>query len=79
MLRNIQQFGDDKGIVLTRDMLEHLAVTETVDISFEDGRIVITAPREEATAVPRRKQSFREAADATLEQYDKALKRLAKS
>lgn len=77
MLRNIQQFGDNKGIVLTRDMLEHLGVMETVDVSFEDGRIVLAAPREETTAVPLRKQSFREAADATLEQYDEALKRLA--
>jgi antitoxin component of MazEF toxin-antitoxin module len=77
VLRNIQQFGDDKGIVLTREMLEHLGVTETVDVSFEDGRIVLAAPRE--AAAPRRRQSFREAADATLEQYDEALKELAKS
>lgn len=73
MTRSLQKLGNSKGLVMTRTMLEHLGVTDAVELSMEQGRIVITAPQEHA---PRR-QSFEEAKDATFAQYDDALRRLA--
>ncbi len=73
MTRTLQRIGNSKGLVLTRTMLEHLGVTDAVEVTLEEGRIVITAPHGPA---PRR-QSFEEAKDATFDQYDSAMKRLA--
>jgi len=78
MLRNLQKFGNSRGIILTSDMLDHLGVETSVDITLEAGKIVITAPAAGAVVSRRRRQSFREAADATLKQYDIALENLAK-
>ncbi|BDI28103.1 hypothetical protein CCAX7_001540 [Capsulimonas corticalis] len=74
MTRTLQKIGNSKGLIITRDMLQHLGVSDEVEVAFEAGRIVISAPIVEA---PRRRQSFEEAADATFIQYDEALRRLA--
>lgn len=74
MTRTLQKVGNSKGLVLTRVMMDHLGVTDAVEISMEQGRIVITAPQGIA---PSRRQSFEEAKDATFAQYDDALRRLA--
>lgn len=73
MTRSLQKVGNSKGLVMTRTMLEHLGVTDAVEVLIEEGRIVITAPQGPA---PRR-QSFEEAKEATFAQYDAAMRRLA--
>lgn len=72
MTRQLQKIGNSKGIVLTRTMLEHLGIEETIEITMEEGRIVLTAPQ-----ISLRRQSFDEARNATIEQYGEALQRLA--
>ena len=58
-------------------MLSHLGAEDVVDIAFEAGKLVITAP-ERGSVAPRRRQSFHEAAASTMSQYDIALANLAK-
>jgi hypothetical protein len=55
-------------------MLDHLGVTDAVEVTMEEGRIVITPPK---GALPVRRQSFDEAAESTFSQYDTAMERLA--
>ena len=73
MTRLLQKMGYSKGVVLTRARLNHLGVTDKVEVLIEHGQIRITAPQGHA---PRR-QSFEEAKAATFVQYDEALQRLA--
>ena len=75
MRRNLIEIGGNRALVLSRDMLEHLGVADAVDVAFEEGRIVLTpaVPKD----APARTQSFTEAADETLAQYDEALRRLS--
>lgn len=74
MTRQLQKIGNSKGLVLTRDMLDHLGVTDAVDISMERGKIVITAP---VGAKPRRRMTFEEAKEATFKKYNRTMTRLA--
>lgn len=74
MTKTLQRIGNSKGLVLTRTMLEHLGVTDAVEIQMEQGRIIITAATERA---PGRRMSFDEAKAATFEKYGDALKRLS--
>lgn len=73
MTRTLQKIGNSKGVVLTRAMLDHLGVTDKVEVLMEQGQIRITAPQGHA---PRR-QSFEEAKEATFAQYEEAMQRLA--
>jgi antitoxin component of MazEF toxin-antitoxin module len=73
MTRTLQKIGNSKGIVLTRAMLDHLGVTDQVEILLEQGQIRITAPQGRTLV----RQSFEEAKEATFAQYDHALQRLA--
>lgn len=76
--RRIQKIGNSRGLILTSEMMDHLGVLEQVSVTFETGRIVLTAPAPEARLVPgRRRQSRAEAVEATLAQYGEALQRLA--
>lgn len=82
VVRSLKQIGNSKGIVMTRDMLDHLGVTEAVEVTLEKGRIVITAPAEGAVPArrpPRRRQTFEDAMTSTFAQYDPALQRLAEA
>ena len=74
MTRALQKVGNSRGLVLTRTMLDHLGVTDAVDVKLEEGRIVISPP---SGAAPRRRQAFEEAKRATFAQYDVAMQRLA--
>lgn len=73
MTRQLQKIGNSKGVVLTRTMLEHLGVSNEVDVSMEEGRIVLTAPQASSS----RRQSFEEAKNSTFAQYSDAMQRLA--
>ena len=77
MLKKLQKQGNSMAVILTRDMLNHLGAVDTVDIAFESGKLVLTAPKNGDTA-PRRRQSFRDASESTMQQYSVALANLAK-
>lgn len=74
MTRHLQKIGNSRGLVMTRLMLEHLGVTDEVEVLMEHDRIVITAPQ---GRTPRRRQSFDEAKASTFAQYDEVMRRLA--
>ena len=75
MIRQLQKIGNSKGVVLTRTMLEHLGVRDEIEITMEDGRIVLTAPQASSS----HHQSFEEARDSTVAQYGDTMQRLANS
>lgn len=76
--RKIQKIGNSKGVILTGDMLAHLGVEDQVAITFETGRLVLSAPGSHAQLTPgRNRQSKEEAMCSTFEQYGEALQRLA--
>ena len=78
MTRTLQKVGNSKGLLLSRDMLDHLGVTEAVEVTFEKGKIVLTKPSGLFPVKPgRRRQSFEDALKSTIEQYGPALQRLA--
>jgi len=76
MVRSLQKIGTSKGIILTRDMMDHLGVTDAVEISMEAGRIVLTAPAPDAPRMTKR-LTVRELASKGLQKYRPALEVLA--
>lgn len=76
MVRSLQKIGTSKGIILTRDMMDHLGVTDSIEISLEAGRIVLTAPTVDSAPVSRR-PSVRESAVKGITKYRPALEVLA--
>ena len=58
-------------------MLDHLELTDAVEVTLEKGKIVLTKPRVQPAVAPARRQSFEDAKKATVEQYHNALKELA--
>jgi antitoxin component of MazEF toxin-antitoxin module len=78
VVRTLQKIGNSRGVVLTKDMLAHLGVEDRVEIAFEKGQIILTAPSSSSRLTPgRNRQSFEAAKDATFAQYGPALQRLA--
>lgn len=67
MTCKLVQTGDSVSLVLTRDMKEHLGVTDTVDVQMEDGRIILRKP-----------MTFEEAKAASHDRYGKAYEELAR-
>jgi len=57
MTCNLVRTGDGIALILTRDMKEHLGITDSVDVQIEEGRIVLRKPLsfEDATARSDRK------------------------
>jgi antitoxin component of MazEF toxin-antitoxin module len=75
MVRTLQKVGNSRCLVLNRTMLEHLGIRDNaVDVSLEEGRIVLRAPTMPA---PGRPKSFEEAAEAVFEQYPETMRALA--
>ena len=74
MTRTLQRIGNSRGLVITRTMMDHLGVTDSVEVTMEEGRIVISPPK---GVSPRGRQSFKEAMESTFSQYDSAIARLA--
>lgn len=76
--RRIQKIGNSRGVILTGDMLAHLGVEDQVAITFEAGRIVLSAPPPGTRLAPgRNRQSKADAVRSTFTQYEGALQRLA--
>jgi len=74
MTRTLQNLGDNKGLVLTPIMLQHLGVSDEVEVVLEDGKIIITAP---VVADQHLGRSFDEAVASTFDRYGKTLRDLA--
>jgi len=74
MTRHLQKIGNSKGLVLSRTMLDHLGVTDEIEVKLEEGRIVITAPK---ASDSRQRENFQDALEATFSEYDETMQRLA--
>jgi antitoxin component of MazEF toxin-antitoxin module len=74
VVKRIVKLGDAQGVVLDTRVLRlaNLAVGDEVEVSVDDGRIVLTPHRRAA------EDSFQAAADRALARHGKALKRLAR-
>lgn len=84
MVRKLAKVGNSQAVILTRDMKEHLGITDAVDVRIEQGKIVLTAPKmpaaaAAAVAAPRKRQGFEEAMNSTFSQYDKTMRVLAET
>ncbi|MBA2637711.1 MAG: hypothetical protein H0U79_05760, partial [Solirubrobacterales bacterium] len=67
MTRNLVSTGDGTALILTRDLKEHLGITDTVDVQIEEGCIVLRKPLR-----------FEEAAARSDRKFANAYKELAK-
>lgn len=74
MTRTLQKIGNSRGLVLSRDMLDHLEVGDSVELTFEKGKIVLTRPQAQDA---QEKQPYEEAKKATIAQYHDALDALS--
>ncbi len=75
MIKTLTRIGNSRGVILDRTMLDHIGVSEmgAVEISIEAGKIVISAPQAKSS----KRESFEEAVEWTIQNYDGALRRLA--
>lgn len=67
MIRKLVKTGNSTSLILTRDMKEHLGITDTVDVQIENGQIILRKPL-----------SFEEAKASSHRRYAKAYEELAK-
>jgi antitoxin component of MazEF toxin-antitoxin module len=74
MTRHLQKIGNSRGLVLSRTMLDHLGVTDEIEVKLEEGKIVIMAPN---ASVSRQRENFQDALETTFTQYDETMQRLA--
>ena len=74
MTRTLENLGDNKGLVLTPAMLDHLGVCNEVEVVLEHGKIVLMAP---CTGTTERRRSFDDAVASTLDRYGNTLRDLA--
>ena len=74
MTRTLQKIGNSRGLVMTRTMRDHLGVTDSIEVTMEEGRIILTPPK---TKSPRTRQNFERAMESTFAQYEPAMRRLA--
>ena len=68
MRRKLYKVGNSQGLILTKDMLQHLGVKDAVEVVMEPGRIVLKSTE----------PTIEEIAAEAVEQYGEALKNLAK-
>lgn len=73
MKRKLTRTGNSLTLVVTREMREHLGMGSSVreiEVTYRTGEIVLRAPE--------RRMSFEEAVGGNFEQFDAALRNLAK-
>lgn len=58
MTRNLIRTGNSFALILTREMKDHLGVTDAVDVQIEEGRIVLRKPLSFAEAAARSDEKF---------------------
>lgn len=44
MMRKLIKTGNSEALIMTKDMKEHLGVRETVTVTYERGRIILSKP-----------------------------------
>ena len=66
MVRKLVKTGNSSALILSKDMKEHLGVTDAVDVQYVDGELRI-----------RRPLTVEEATEYSLKRYAKAYKKLA--
>lgn len=76
MTKTLEKLGQDKTLVLTPEMLTHLGASDEVEVTLEDGKIVITAPRNTSH---RAGKTFEDAMESTFERYPQTMRDLAKA
>jgi antitoxin component of MazEF toxin-antitoxin module len=67
MLKPLTKTGNSLSLCITKEMREHLGVTDQVEVEFRKGSIVLKKP-----------MTVQEAAAHTRKRYDQALRNLAK-
>jgi hypothetical protein len=68
MTKTLTRTGNSDALVISKEMRAHLGLTgNRIGVQYLEGRIVLT-----------KAQEFEEALDATVEQFDDALRNLAK-
>ena len=67
MKRQLVKTGNSLALVLTRDMREHLGLSDSVDVQFTEGQIILRKP-----------MTIEEASDRSDKKFSEAYKRLAK-
>lgn len=71
MIRQIVKNGNSMSLVLSKDMRDHLGLTDNqIEVIFERDSLVLRAPK--------KNMSVEEATEATLKKYDSAFRNLAK-
>lgn len=58
MTRTLVRTGNSTALILTRDMKDHLGITDTVEVLFEEGRIVLRKPLSFDEAAARSDRKF---------------------
>ncbi len=66
MTRKLIRTGNSKALTIDKTMQDHLDITDTVEVVYETGRIILRKPL-----------TVTEAAERTIKEYGRALKRLA--
>jgi len=74
----LQKIGTSRGIILTRDMIDHLGISDAVEIEFEQGRLVLHAPATDATPATRRRPTAEESIRRGIEKYRPAFEALGR-
>jgi antitoxin component of MazEF toxin-antitoxin module len=70
MIRQIVKNGNSMSLVLSKDMRDHLGLTDNqIEVTFERDTLVLSAPK--------KGMSVEEATEATLKKYDSAFRNLA--
>ncbi|MFY9234908.1 MAG: hypothetical protein WAO58_10680 [Fimbriimonadaceae bacterium] len=67
MIRKLVKNGNSKGLILSKDMLDHLQVRESVSVEYGKDMIVLRKPMEVEDVLERARKK-----------WDKALRNLAK-
>jgi ABC-type nitrate/sulfonate/bicarbonate transport system ATPase subunit len=67
MLRKLTTTGNSTALLLTRDMKEHLGISDTIEVIFEEGQIILRKP-----------MTFEEAKALSHQRYAEAYRELAK-
>lgn len=76
--RNVQRIGNSRGLILTSE-LRALGIDEAAEVSMTEDTILIRRANVAASTRPRiarNRQTFEDATEATLSQYETALARL---
>jgi len=61
MQRKLTKVGNSQALILTRDLKDHLGITDTVDVQIKEGEIVLRKPVSFDEARTKTQQRYRDA------------------